>query len=74
MTTWLTPQQVADVTQRHVVTVWRALERGELHGHQPRRGGRWRIDAAAADAWARGQDSRQPCCAPVVSLGSRRSA
>ncbi len=71
MTEWLTPQQIAQRTRRHIVTVRRALNRGELHGHQTTRGGRWQIDPAAADAWVRGRDSKDACCGRVVPL--RRS-
>lgn len=74
MTTWLTPAQVAEIAGRHLVTVWRALECGELHGHQAKRKGRWRIDSESVDAWVRGRDSRAPCCGSVVELRPRRTA
>lgn len=72
MTEWLTPAQVAALAGRHVVTVWRALESGELHGHQATRKGRWRIDPASVDAWVRGRDSREPCCGRVAQFRPRQ--
>ncbi len=63
MTDWLTPAQVAEKRggKTHVVTVWKALESGELHGHQPKRGGHWSIAAAAVDAWITGMDGVAAC-------------
>lgn len=74
MTEWLTPAQVAEHTGRHIVTIWRALESGQLHGHQGKRGGRWSVDPAAVDAYMRGLDSRDPCCGSRVVPLRRRSA
>jgi excisionase family DNA binding protein len=73
MTAWLTPQQVAESTGRHAVTVYRALESGELHGHQKRHGGRWRISTESVEAWQREQDTRTPCC-PAKVVPIRRPA
>lgn len=56
----LTVAQVADLTQRHPVTVRRALESGELHGHQRVKGGRWTIAISCATAWALGDACPHP--------------
>jgi excisionase family DNA binding protein len=73
MTVWLTPAQVAEITGRHVVTVRVALERGDLHGHQTCRGGRWRIHPESVEAWQRGMDTTAPCgCRQLRAV--RRSA
>lgn len=64
MTEWMTPQQVASKTKRHVSDVRRALEHGDLHGHQKCPGGRWRIDPACVDPWMCGEEypaSRDEC-------------
>lgn len=74
MTAWLTPAQVAMATGRHVVTVRRDLESGRLHGHQSCPGGRWRIHPDSVDSYARGLDSRTPCCGSTVAQFRRRSA
>lgn len=69
MTTWLTPKQAADNTGRHLVTVYRALENGELHGHQNCEGGRWHVHPDSVEAWKRKQNTRTPCCpAKVISI------
>jgi hypothetical protein len=63
MTDWLTPEQVAVKRggKTHVVTVWKALESGELHGHQRKRRGRWQVHPEAVDAWVRGMDGETAC-------------
>lgn len=61
MNEWLSPAEVAGIADRHVITVRRALECGELHGHQRCRGGRWRVARAAVDAWIRGADGEIAC-------------
>jgi excisionase family DNA binding protein len=61
MTDWLTPKQVAVEIGRHRDTVLRALEAGELHGHQRTRRGRWLIAPAAVDAWIQGLDGSTAC-------------
>lgn len=67
MTEWLTPAQVAaSVPARqgktmHVVTVRKALESGELHGHQRMRRGHWTVSAEAVDAWIKGLDGVAAC-------------
>ncbi|MCA1195103.1 helix-turn-helix domain-containing protein [Saccharopolyspora sp. 6V] len=71
---WLTAVQAAEHAARHVVTVRRALESGELHGHQARRGGPWRLRPAAVDAWITGTDGRHACGCSAVSPLRRRIA
>lgn len=74
MTEWLTPKQVADRLGRHPDSVRRALEAGQLHGHQPKRRGRWQIHPDAIDAWIRGMDGREACCGSNVVRLRRRNA
>lgn len=67
MTDWLSTREVASIVGCHYITVARALECGELHGHQRYRGGRWRIHPDAPDAWVQGGDSSAPCgCSSVT--------
>lgn len=74
MTDWLTPAQVAAKLParrggtKHVVTVRKALESGELHGHQPSgRRGHWSVSAEAVDAWIQGIDGVTACgCRPKL--------
>lgn len=55
--------QAAQFAGRHVDTVRRALEAGELHGGQrrdhktgaPKKGGRWSIRRACLEAWLDGE-------------------
>ncbi|MGW1680513.1 helix-turn-helix domain-containing protein [Saccharopolyspora sp. NPDC002376] len=69
---WLTPADVADHTGHHVVTVYRALESGQLHGHQPRRGARWRIAEPVADAWVTGLPQTDACgCTTALTRGRK---
>lgn len=51
----LTVAEVAAATRRHPVTVYVALEGGELHGTQTVKGGRWSIREDCAEAWADGE-------------------
>lgn len=62
---WMTSQQAADYSGRHQATVHRALESGELHGHQSGRGGRWQIKRAAVDAWITGTVEGRMACGCV---------
>lgn len=73
MTEWLTASQVAAMSGRHVVTVWRALECGELHGHQRRRKGKWQVAASAVDAWIQGANGVAACGCKQLRL-VRKSA
>ena len=71
---WLTPAEVAKKRggKTHVVTVRRALESGELHGHQRKRRGHWSVNALAVDAWITGLDGTAACgCARLRSVGRR---
>ncbi len=61
LTDWLTPQQAAKATKRHVDTIRVALREGELHGHQRGRRGHWHINPAALEAWVRKQDGTTAC-------------
>jgi excisionase family DNA binding protein len=51
---WFNTAQAAEHSGRHPVTVRRALESGQLHGGQPKAGGRWRIHRDCLDAWLLG--------------------
>lgn len=51
----LTTEEVAARYRKHPVTVRLALSDQSLHGSQTKFGGRWIIDEACADAWARGE-------------------
>ena len=55
---WETTDQVATRIQRHPVTVRLAAESGQLHGHQPKRRGRWKFAPDAVDAFIQGLDDR----------------
>lgn len=48
-------EQAADYSGRHVVTIRKALESGELHGAQRRPKGRWSIRAECLEAWCDGE-------------------
>jgi hypothetical protein len=73
MTDWLTAAEVKLIANRHIDTVRRALESGELHGHQRTRKGRWQIHPNAVDAWIRGMDGPTACgCVRLRAV--RRSA
>ncbi len=50
----LTVAQVAEVAQRHPVTVRKALEDGRLHGTQLKVRGPWRVREDCLDAWLDG--------------------
>lgn len=71
---WIGPHEAARrAGRRSVWTVYRALESGELHGHQRKRGGRWQIHPEAVDAWVRGMDGAAACgCQRLQSV--KRSA
>lgn len=59
---WINPPEAARrAGKRSVYTIYRALESGELHGHQRTRHGRWQIHPAAVDAWVRGIDQITAC-------------
>lgn len=58
---WIKPSEAARRTGRSVYTVYRALECGELHGHQRVSGGRWQIHPAAVTAWVQGLDGAAAC-------------
>lgn len=74
MTEWLSTKQVAEVTGRHLVTVQRAAECGDLHGHQPRRNCSWRFSREAVDAWVRGEDGPTACGCQRLRLAQRRAS
>ncbi|MFC7430962.1 MULTISPECIES: hypothetical protein [unclassified Agrococcus] len=52
----LTTLEAAVEQRRHIVTVRKALESGELHGKQRRPGGRWLIERQCLEAWSGGFD------------------
>jgi excisionase family DNA binding protein len=74
MTDWLSTKQVAAYVGRHVVTVLRAAECGDIHGHQPARNCSWRFKREAVDAWLEGNDGRNACGCQNLRLAKRRSA
>jgi Helix-turn-helix domain len=74
MNEWLTAAQAAGRSNRHVVTIWRAAEAGDLHGHQPKRKGRWSFSPEAVDAWVQGDDGVTACGCQRLKLAQRRSA
>lgn len=49
---WFSTKQAALHTNKHVDTVRKALEAGELHGGQRVASGRWSIHIDCLDAWA----------------------
>lgn len=51
---WHTTATAAEYTGYAQTTVLRALESGELTGHQRTPGARWRIHVDSLDAWMRG--------------------
>jgi|GEM_PF-4466819 len=51
---WFNTKQAGAYTGYSPTTVLRALEAGELLGHQRTTGGRWRIHRDSLDAWMRG--------------------
>lgn len=61
MNVWLTSAQVARIANMHMMTVTGALRRGDLHGHQPKPGGRWQVKPASVDAWLQGGDGYKVC-------------
>lgn len=54
---WFNTAQAAEHVGKHPATVLKALEAGELEGHQRKAGGRWSIHVDCLDAWAGGE----PC-------------
>jgi hypothetical protein len=53
----LSVHEAAVAAARHPVTLRKALERGELHGHQLKKGGRWALERQCLLAWLAGE----PC-------------
>lgn len=52
---WLNTTQAGQYVGRHRDTVLKALEGGELHGHQRIANGRWSIHVDCLDAWVGGE-------------------
>lgn len=50
-------EQAAEYAGRHVVTIRKALEAGELHGGQRKAKGRWSIRVECLESWCDGK----PC-------------
>jgi hypothetical protein len=69
----LTVGEVAAAARKHEVTIRRALESGDLHGVQPKKGGTWSIREDCAEAYADGLLCEHQK-ANVTSIDSRRSA
>ncbi|MEU0515835.1 helix-turn-helix domain-containing protein [Amycolatopsis sp. NPDC006125] len=74
--TWWTPAEAASYARCSRNRVHLALESGELHGHQARKGGRWRIKREAVDAWIQGLDESQAAalCGCIQLRPVRRAA
>jgi hypothetical protein len=73
LTPRLTVADAAVVGQRHPVTIRRALEVGDLHGTQRKKGGRWLIKPECLEAWI----DQEPCAhqeATVTHLDEYRTA
>ena len=51
---WMNTAQAAEHAGRHVDTIRKAVESGELHGSQRKVKGRWRIHVDCLDAWCGG--------------------
>lgn len=52
---WLNTKQAGQYVGKHPATVLKALEAGELHGHQRVPNGRWSVHVDCLDAWAGGE-------------------
>ena len=74
MKTWLTPKQVSKAVGRHYITVIRALECGELHGHQTKRCGHWQVNEDVIDAWIQGRTGQEQICGCAALRLQRKSA
>lgn len=55
---WLNTTQAAEHAGCHRDTAIKALEAGELHGTQRKKGGRWRIHVDCLDSWCAGEKCR----------------
>lgn len=74
MTEWLTTAQAAKKANRCTDTIRDAAQVGDLHGHQPKRKGRWSFKPEAVDAWLEERDSHAACGCQRLKLAQRRSA
>lgn len=72
----LTVQEAADLSRRHPVTIYRALETEALHGAQAVKGGRWLIRVECLDAWIDSTSCEHQAAdrAAVITLADRRGA
>lgn len=52
---WLNTKQAGLHVGKHPATVLKALEAGELHGHQRKPNGRWSIHVDCLDSWNGGE-------------------
>lgn len=74
---WSLVTGAAAYTGYHPHTLRAALERGDLHGHQRRFRGHWRIHLDSLNAWLAGENSAAACaCSELAQRrpASRRSA
>jgi len=53
---WLDTKSASVIARRHVDTIRKACESGELHASQRKAGGRWRIHRDCLDSWLGGDD------------------
>ncbi|MEF2979049.1 helix-turn-helix domain-containing protein [Subtercola sp. YIM 133946] len=65
-------EETATYARRHPNTIRRLLESGELHGSQPRKGGRWLVKEECVDAYLDGVPC--PHKQNVTSIGQKRGA
>lgn len=71
---WLDVTSTTEYTGYHAVTIRTALEHGQLHGHQRRFRGRWRIHINAINAWLSGENSATACGCSQLAPRSRSRA
>lgn len=70
--TWVTPAEAAGVAHRHVNTIRKALESGELHGHQRGRRGRWLVWDGSINPWVTGATGTRECACAATNTRSVR--
>lgn len=56
---WLSVREIVERGTGGQVAVVSALQDGSLHGHQAKKGGHWRVQVAAVDAWVQGRSDAE---------------